>query len=78
MRSNTALSRRDAARSAVLSQWVLWTSTESSNPAGFPCPETDFCMFADFMSLWHPHTLAAGRCDDRATLRALIKEDGLP
>ncbi len=77
MRSESALSRREAARSAVLSQWLLWT-TEKNHPSGFPTSETDFCTFFSFMRSWHPHLLTTGRCEEQATLRAMINEDGLP
>ena len=61
----------------MLSQWLTWT-TEKDNPAGFPTSETDFCTFFLFMCHWHPHLLAAGRCEDRSTLRSMIHEDGQP
>lgn len=77
MRSESALSRRDAARSAVLSQWLLWT-TEKDHPSGFPSSETDFCTFAEYMRLCHPYLLTTGRCEEQATLRAMVNEDGLP
>ncbi|PEH89288.1 hypothetical protein CRM82_12395 [Comamonas terrigena] len=77
MRSETSLSRREAARSAVLSQWLLWT-TEKDHPSGFPSTETDFCTFYSFMRSWHPHLLTAGRCEDQSTLRSMINADGHP
>lgn len=77
MRSETPLSRRAAARAAVLSQWLLWT-TEKDHPSGFPTSETDFRTFAEYMRLCHPHLLTTGRCEALATLRTMITEDGLP
>ena len=77
MRSETPLTRRDAARAAVLSQWLIWT-TEKDHPSGFPTSETDFCTFFSFMRSWHPHLLVTGRCEDPATLRGMVNDDGLP
>ena len=77
MRSEPPISRRDAARAAVLSQWLIWT-TEKDHPSGFPTSETDFCTFFSFMHSWHPHLLVTGRCEDPATLRGMVNDDGLP